>query len=546
MRKDNQPYTLCTTSPQAHWSESRGVLHDAQSPIFRIQTNEILTFAFYLSCIFFTLGEGNGIMNIVLVGLGIYLVCMVTIGLYASRKVGTAEDFIVAGKRLSLPLCTGTLAATWFGGGICIGAASAAYQGGFLAVIADPFGAALCLFVAGFFYVRILRRMGLMTIASLFTTRFNEKAGLLASLCTIPAYVGWVASLMVAFGRILQSLTGIDPYTGILVAAAIVLLYTFAGGMWAVTLTDFVQVTILTLGLLILAPVLLSDMGGWHALAAQIPAERFHLYPRNAGAADWFAYARDWLVIGLGNLAGQDLIQRSLSSRDEKVAYRSAYLAGLLYMTVGLIPVFLGLAGSVILPNLANPDLVMMELALKYLPEAALILFVGALVSALLSSADSALLAPASVVGWDIMRYVKHDVSERAALLISRVSVLVFGLFALWLALDKTSVYDLMVDSWSVLLATLFVPLTGGIWWKKGNESGCLASIIVGFVSWQILLVTSPDLPADLLAVPFAASAFVAVSLFTQRSTPPKPLRDGQRTLLAFSKRLGTEVFDKD
>ena len=484
-------------------------------------------------------------MSYVLFGLGIYLLCMVAIGLYASRKVGTAEDFIVAGKRLSLPLCTGTLAATWFGGGICIGAASAAYQGGFLAVIADPFGAALCLFVAGFFYVRILRRMGLMTIASLFTTRFDKKAGLLASLCTIPAYVGWVASLMVAFGRILQSLTGIDPSTGILVAAAIVLLYTFAGGMWAVTLTDFVQVTILTLGLLILGPALLSDMGGWNALAAQIPAERFHLYPRNAGAADWFNYARDWLVIGLGNLAGQDLIQRSLSSRDEKVAYRSTYLAGLLYMTVGLIPVFLGLAGSVIIPNLANPDLVMMELALKYLPEAALILFVGALVSALLSSADSALLAPASVVGWDIMRFIKQDASERTALLISRISVLVFGLFALWLALDKTSVYDLMVDSWSVLLATLFVPLTGGIWWKKGNESGCLASIVVGFVSWQILLVISPSLPADLLAVPFAALAFVTVSLFTQRSAPPRPLRDGQGELVAFSKRVGTDIFDK-
>ena len=484
-------------------------------------------------------------MNHVIIGLGIYLLCMILIGLYASRKVGNTEDFIVAGKRLSLPLCTATLAATWFGGGICVGAASAAYQGGFLAVIADPFGAALCLFVAGFFYVRILRRMGLMTIASLFTTRFSNEAGLLASLCTIPAYVGWVASLMVAFGRILQSLTGIDPSTGILVAAAIVLLYTFAGGMWAVTLTDFVQVTILTLGLLILAPVLLSDMGGWQALSAQIPAERFHMYPRNAGAADWFAYARDWLVIGLGNLAGQDLIQRSLSSRDEKVAYRSAYLAGLLYVTVGLIPVFLGLAGSVILPNLADPDLIMMEIALKYLPEAALILFVGALVSALLSSADSALLAPASVVGWDIMRYIKQDISERSALLISRISVLVFGLFSLFLALDKTSVYDLMVDSWSILLATLFVPLTGGIWWKKGNESGCLASIIVGIVTWQILLVTSPNLPADLLAVPFAALAFVTVSLLTRRSAPPKPLRDAQGKLVNFSNRVGADIFDK-
>ena len=218
-----------------------------------------------------------------------------------------------------------------------------------------------------------------------------------------------------AFGRILQILTGIDPAVGICAAAVIVLIYTWAGGMWAVTLTDLVQVTVLVLGLLILTPILLGDMGGWKALVAQIPSSRFDFYPRG-DAASWLAYARDWLVIGLGNLAGQDLIQRSLSSRDEKVAYRSAYLAGLLYITVGLLPVMLGMAGAVILPDLADPDLVMMSLALKYLPDIALVLFMGALVSALLSSADSALLAPASVIGWDLLRYFKPDAEERSSL----------------------------------------------------------------------------------------------------------------------------------
>lgn len=485
-------------------------------------------------------------MTLVLAGLALYLAVMLGIGLYASRRIGNSQDFIVAGKRLSLPFCTATLAATWFGGGICIGAASAAYEGGFLAVIADPFGAALCLFVAGLFYVRLLRRMGLMTVASFFSSRFDGRAGLLASLCTIPAYIGWVASLMVAFGRILQSLTGIDPTTGIIAAALLVLVYTFAGGMWAVTLTDFVQVVVLIAGLLILTPILLDDMGGWATIAAQIPSERFHLYPREAGAADWFAYARDWLVIGLGNLAGQDLIQRSLSSRDEKVAYRSAYLAGLLYVTVGLIPVFLGLAGRVILPDLADPDLVMMELALKYLPDLALVLFMGALVSALLSSADSALLAPASVLGWDALRYFKPDADERTALLVSRGAVVVFGLFALWMALDKATVYDLMVDSWSILLATLFVPLTAGLWWPRGNGPGCLAAIIVGFITWQLFLIVTPDWPADLAAVPFAAVAFVGVSLATQRQNPPRPLRDENGNELAYEKRLGAAFFDKD
>jgi SSS family transporter len=478
----------------------------------------------------------------VLVGLGIYLALMLAVGLYAGRRVSGSADFIVAGKRLSLLLCTGTLAATWFGGGICIGAASAAYSGGFLAVIADPFGAALCLLLAGLFYMRLLRRMGLMTVASFFTQRFNRQAGLLASLCTIPAYVGWVASLMVAFGRILQSLTGLDPFTGICLGAAIVLIYTFAGGMWAVTLTDFLQLLVLVFGLVLIAPLLLYDMGGWSFLAAQIPAERFHLYPHSGGATAWFSYFRDWLVIGLGNLAGQDLIQRSLSSRDEKVAYRSAYLAGLLYLTVGLLPVLLGLAGAVVLPGLEDPDLVMMELALHYLPEAALVLFMGALVSALLSSADSALLAPASVIGWDLLRYFKPEASEKVSLRLLRASVLVLGLVALALALHKTTIYELMVDSWSVLLASLFVPLTAGLWWSRTNGPGALAGICTGLLGWLFFLYAFPHLPADLMAVPLAAVALVVVSLATARRYPPRPLADAEGKPLAYERRLGMEL----
>jgi SSS family solute:Na+ symporter len=472
-------------------------------------------------------------------GLVVYLLIMLAIGLYASRRVENSADFVVAGRRLGIWLSTGTLAATWFGGGLCIGAASAAYSGGFLAVIADPFGAALCLFLAGLFYVRALRRTGVMTIASFFTRRFSKSSGLLASICTIPAYVGWVAALMVAFGRILQSVAGVEPVTAIWMGAGVVLLYTFAGGMWAVTLTDCVQLTILIVGMIVLTPILLADMGGWSAIAAQIPTERFHLYPHDADATTWIGYARDWLVIGLGNLAGQDLIQRTLSSRDDKIAVRSAYYAGLIYVTIGFLPVLLGMAGAVVLPNLADPDMVMMALAQKYLPTAALVLFCGALVSALLSSADSALLAPASVVGWDMLRHLRPDADERTCLLVSRVAVIVFGLLALVLALHRSSVYDLMVDSWSVLLATLFVPLTAGIWWSRANAAGSLASILVGGCAWLVLMQTTNTWPPDLLAVPFALVALVTVSIATGSRQPPIPLADDSGQQITGIERLG-------
>ncbi|HAA75848.1 TPA: sodium:solute symporter, partial [Candidatus Latescibacteria bacterium] len=448
--------------------------------------------------------------------------------------------FLVAGRRLGLVLSTGTLAATWFGGGIVVGASSEAYKNGFLGVIADPFGAALCLIIAGLFYVRTMRRMGLTTIASFFEVRFGPNARVIAALCTIPTYIGWVASLMVAFGRVVQVVAGVDPDVGIWIGAAIVLFYTTAGGMWAVTLTDFIQVSVLVVGLVFLAPMILADAGGWNAIRSQVPDSTFHLYPHGGDGAAWFSYFRDWLVIGLGNLAGQDLIQRSLSSRNEQIAQNSAYLSALLYLTVGFIPVFLGIAGRVVLPDLENPDLVMMTLGTTYLPPVALSIFLGALISALLSSADSALLAPASVISWDLLKRFKPDVDERTILCVSRITVPLLGLFSLYLAFSANTIYSLMVDSWSILLATLFVPLTAGIWWQRANATGCLASMMAGFVSWILFLEVYPNLPADLMAVPVAAIALVIGSLVG--ADTPRPLADESGEQISLAGRIGLKL----
>ncbi|MBS09988.1 MAG: hypothetical protein CME19_00100 [Gemmatimonadetes bacterium] len=475
-----------------------------------------------------------------LIGLLIYVGATLAVGVYAGSRVKGSADFLVAGRRLGLVLSTGTLAATWFGGGIVVGASSEAYKNGFLGVIADPFGAALCLIVAGLFYVRTMRRMGLTTIASFFEVRFGPNARVIAALCTIPTYIGWVASLMVAFGRVVQVVAGVDPDVGIWIGAAIVLFYTTAGGMWAVTLTDFIQVGVLVAGLVFLAPMILADAGGWDAIRSQVPDSTFHLYPHGGDGAAWFSYFRDWLVIGLGNLAGQDLIQRSLSSRNEQIAQNSAYLSALLYLTVGLIPVFLGIAGRVVLPDLENPDLVMMTLGMTYLPPVALSIFLGALISALLSSADSALLAPASVISWDLLKRFKPDVDERTILRVSRITVPLLGLFSLYLAFSANTIYSLMVDSWSILLATLFVPLTAGIWWQRANATGCLASMMAGFVSWILFLEVSPNQPADLMAVPVAAIALVIGSLVG--ADTPRPLADESGEQISLAGRIGLKL----
>ncbi|MDE0965991.1 MAG: hypothetical protein OSB73_22935, partial [Candidatus Latescibacteria bacterium] len=119
------------------------------------------------------------------------------------------------------------------------------------------------------------------------------------------------------------------------------------------------------------------------------------------------------------------------------------------------------------------------------------------------------------------------------------------GIFSLVIALQTSSVYELMVNSWSVLLASLFVPLTAGLWWRHSNDLGALASILVGLCSWQILSFAAPDMPSDLLAVPFAAIALVLVSYLSKDQSPPRPLLDAEGHQLDYTDRLGTQLFAK-
>jgi SSS family transporter len=400
-----------------------------------------------------------------------------------------------------------------------MGAAGAAYEGGLLAVIADPFGAALCLFVAGMFYVRILRRMELLTIADFFRGRYGPRAELLASLSIIPCYVGWTGAQFVAFGYILHTLTGIDTTLAIGIGAAIVVTYTMAGGMWAVAITDFVQAMILIAGLTFLLPIVLQAAGGWSSIESQVGAEYFRFLPETS-FKDWIWYIEAWIVIGLGSIPTQDMFQRALGAKSEKVAQNSAYLSGLLYLTVGMIPVALGIAGAVVIKEISDPELILPTLGLKYMHPLGMALFVGALISALMSSADSALLATASVFGQNLVKRFKKDTSERYVLRVIRWTVLGTALLSLAIALYFQNVYELMVNSWAVLLVSLFAPLTAGLYWKKANGPAAVTSIIVGFAAWILFAYVQSEYPADLLATALAALSLVVVTLATSKRVP--------------------------
>lgn len=477
--------------------------------------------------------------TIILAGVVLYMVLMIGIGAVASRKSHNAEDFIVSGRRMPIWLCTATLIATWFGAGPMMGSGGAAYEGGLLGVIADPFGGALAMFLVGFFFVRMFRRMKLLTYIEMFDHRYGKTAATIAAIASMSANIGWTGAMLVAFGLVFETLTGVPLEYGIIGGAVVVMIYTTAGGMWAVAMTDFVQMLIILVGLVVLLTVVLMDVGGWQAVADRLPEHTFSMIPVENTPGTWLNYFRAWLIFGLADISAQPLIQRAMSARSEQAAQNSFYLATIGYLAMGMIPVLLGIIASVTMPGLADPETVIPTLALEHLHPVAIALFVGALLSAIMSTTDSALLAVSSVFSTNILPLFKPDASDRARLNATRYTIPLFGVFAALVALYAQKVFELIQEANSVILACIVVPFIAGIWWPGANRSGVLAGMVAGFATWRLTATYAPDLPGDLLGLVACLAVLLLVTPLTRRRDAPQPLRDEFGEPVQAKDRLG-------
>jgi SSS family solute:Na+ symporter len=473
-------------------------------------------------------------------GVVVYLAIMLFIGIYSARQTHSTVDFMVAGRRMPVWICAATLIATWFGGSAMMGSSGAAYEGGFLRIIADPFGGALALFVVGFFFARIFRRLRLITFIEFFEDRFGITAATVAAVASIASNIGWTAGMLVAFGFVFETLTGVPLVWGITGGAVIVFVYTAVGGMWAVAVTDFVQMLIIAIGLVVLLVTVLVDVGGWGVIAPQLPEHTFRMVPLENSTEIWLNYFRMWLIFGLADVTSQSLLQRSFSAKSEQVAQNSFYLAGFGYLTLGMIPVMLGIIASVTLPGLEDPETVIPTLALKHLHPVAIALFVGALLAAIMSTCDSALLAAASVFSTNLLPFFKSKPSDKLKLLVTRLSIPVLGSVAIYIALKVQVIFNLILDANSVVLVSVVVPFIAGIYWKKSNRTGTLTAMAVGFLVWLVAVWFLPNLAGDMLGLIACLVTILVVTPLTQKFDPPRPLLTVDGEEVALKDRLGT------
>jgi Na+/proline symporter len=455
-------------------------------------------------------------VNLVLIGVLAYVVFQFAVGMYVSRRIRTESDYLVAGRSLGYGLAIFTIFATWFGAETTIGAAGAIYDEGLAGGTADPFGYGVCLLVMGAVFAVPLWRRKLTTLADLFRIRFSSRVEKLAVVLMVPTSLLWAAAQIRAFGQVLSAASGLEVTLTITAAALIVIAYTAFGGLLADAWTDLVQGIALMIGLVVLFVVVLRDTG-LDALR-QIPAERLQFF----GGADTplLATIEAWAVPVCGSVLAAELVQRIIATRTPQIARNSSFVAAGMYLLFGMIPVTLGLMGPTLVPGLEHSEQILPRIAAHYLPGVLYVIFAGALVSAILSTVDSALLVASGLMSHNLIVPLRPGMTEAQKVRVARWGVAVFGALAYVMALYAEGVYALVEEASSFGSAGIFVALVIGLFTRWGGARAAAASLLVGVIAWVLGAYVMDLTYPYLVSLAAALLAYAGVALVERGPAP--------------------------
>ncbi len=458
----------------------------------------------------------------------LYLLVTIAIGLWAAKRVKTTADFAIAGRHLPLVMIVTTTFATWFGSETVLGIPAKFVQGGLNGVVEDPFGAGTCLILVGLFFASKLYKMTLLTISDYYRERYGRAVEVVCSLIIILSYLGWVSAQVTALGLVFNLLSdgAISVSMGMVLGTASILAYTLFGGMWSVAVTDFIQMIILVVGLSVIA-VFASDLAGGSdkvlALAASKDLFKFLPEPSFKQIAFFIAAA---MTMMLGSIPQQDVFQRVMSAKNVGAATKGPVIGGVCYILFAFVPMFLVVSALIIMPETAaalikdDPQKVIPTLVMTKMPFAMQVIFFGALLSALKSTASATLLAPSVTFVENIWRQFYPRVSDRQELMTMRIAVLLFSacVCAYAIASQGTPIYDMVSGAYQITLVGAFVPLLAGLYWSRATTQGAVFSIVLGVLTWLLFMLTPAGeaFPAQLGGFLMAALGMVLGSLGPQ------------------------------
>ncbi|KUO73116.1 MAG: sodium:solute symporter [Clostridia bacterium BRH_c25] len=461
-------------------------------------------------------------MNLVVVSIVvIYLGLMLYIGYYSSKKISSNEDFMVAGRRLGPFLMAGTLAATEIGGGSSLGVVEKAYGDWGLSASWYVLTMGITFAVLTIWGPKF-RSALVKTVPEYFRRRYGEAPGAITAIVMLLPLIGLTAGQIIASAVVLSVMTGFSYAVSVLIVAFVVTAYSVMGGLWSVTITDFVQMFLIVIGMVLAVPFALNSAGGWSNVVATIPAEKLSF----TGGISFKTIFSLVIMYTASFTVGQEAVSRYYAAKDDRSARLGSIYAGALNLAYAFIPAVLGLiAFSMVQQGLLNGEAIMQNGARYALPTLAIatmpsvivgLLFAG-IISATMSSADSDLLGAGSIFGNDIWKiYIRKDASDKEVMKVTQITMVVVAILSTYIALtNKGSLITLLMFSFTLRAGGSFIPYLLGHYWKKSSWAGTMASLIVG--STAVVLVEKKiinffDLDPIFLGLLLSAITFFGLS----------------------------------
>jgi solute:Na+ symporter, SSS family len=455
-----------------------------------------------------------------------YWIISVAIGLYAATRVHNTKDFAIAGRHLPFYMVTATVFATWFGSETVLGIPATFLKEGLHGVVADPFGASMCLILVGLFFAAPLYRMNLLTIGDFYRKKFGRTVETLTTIAIVISYLGWVGAQITALGLVFNVVSEgeISKLMGMWIGSGTILIYTVFGGMWAVAITDFLQMIIIVIGMLFIGNTVADQVGGVATVVNHaMNAGKFSFWPE-LDAKEIIGFVAAWVTMMFGSIPQQDVFQRVQSSRTEKIAIWATVLGGVLYFMFAFVPMFLAYSATIVNPEMVSglidtdPQMILPTLVLQNAPLFAQIMFFGALLSAIKSCASATLLAPSVTFTENILKpMIGHRLTDRQMLHAMRVVTVSFTiLVTLYAMTSRDGIFKMVENAYQVTLVAAFIPLTAGVYWKRATNQGALAALFCGVSVWIAILVFGPEdpfIPAQFAGLIASAIGMVAGSL---------------------------------
>ncbi len=468
----------------------------------------------------------------------VYFLIIFGIGMYAARFIKDNTDFLLAGRRLGLVLATAALCATHFGGGFVMGTGEWGFDYG-MTGISYAIGVAVSLIILGLVSAKKMRRLSMFTVPDYLELRYQSKVvRLLGALLSLVAIIGIIGAQVWASQGAL-AIIGIDPTYAAVIATLLFIIYTVASGLWGVTMTDAIQLLIIFVGVPIAGILGIQEAGGFEGVregiaGLELAVETDAFFdPMGAGIG---------LVLGatvptiLYTLIGQDFYQRLFAAKDEKTSFNAAILAGILLIIFAIFPTLAGMASRGLFGDQIAAAEAVPHLVTEVLPLGLGAIIVAAIIGAIMSTADSLLIAGTSHITNDI--YVKMinpeaENDSRKLLIISRVCTLIIGLFALLMALTFEAIIDLLLYSYTLYAAGVFIPVILGLYWRRGTAAGAIVGIIGGSAIGVLAdagvidlsgVAVLAEFPPIIVGAIISLVLYVVVSLITK---PPEHLPEG-------------------